>query len=127
MSSSAERERAISVRLDSDGIVRLNWAEGLRITDALAREAMAMVDELNAGQQRPLLVDMTGTATLTREARMAFTEKCSAAIIALVGRSAVDSVIANFALSVSAPPVPTRFFTSDPAAVAWLCHGDARS
>jgi hypothetical protein len=127
VSSSAERERAISVRVDSDGIVRLTWAEGLRISGALAREAMAMVDELNAGQRRPLLVDMTGTATLTREARMAFVDECSASRIALLGRSAVDSVLANFGISVSSPPVPSRFFTSDPAAVAWLCHGDARS
>jgi hypothetical protein len=56
VSSSAERERALSVRVDSDGIVRLTWAEGLRPR-----------------------------------------------------------------------PVPSRFFTADPAAVAWLCHGDARS
>jgi len=124
VSTSAESERAISVRVDSEGIVRLTWAAGLRITGPLARRAMAMVDALNGDQQRPLLVDMTGTATLTREARMAFTEKCSASMTALVGRSAVDRVIANFALGVSAPVAPTRFFASDSAAVAWLCHGD---
>lgn len=116
----------MSVRVDSAGIVRLTWAGGQRITGVLAREAMAMVDEVNGGRERPLLVDMTGTATLTRDARMVFTEKCSASTIALLGRSAVDRVIANFALGVSAPPVPTRFFTSEPAAVAWLCHGDAQ-
>ena len=115
------------MRADSDGIVRLNWAEGLRITGPLAREAVTMVDELNGALRRPLLVDMTGTATLTREARVVFTEKCSASMIALLGRSAVDAVIANFALGVSTPPVPTRFFTSDPAAVAWLCSGDPLS
>jgi hypothetical protein len=127
VTSSAERDHAISLRVDPDGIVRLSWAEGLRITGPLARDAVGMVDELNAGSERPLLVDMTGTATLTREARMAFTEKCSASMIALLGRSAVDGVIANFALGVSAPPVPTRFFTSDPAALAWLRHGDTRT
>jgi hypothetical protein len=123
---STERDRTISVRVDLAGIVHLTWAAGLRITGALAREAMVMVDELNGGRERPLLVDMTGTATLTRDARMVFTEKCSASPIALLGRSAVDRVVANFALGVSAPPVPTRFFTSEPAAVAWLCHGDAQ-
>lgn len=127
VSSSAERERAISVRVDSDGIVRLQWAEGLRITGPLAREAMTMVDELNGDVQRPLVVDMTGTATLAREARMAFTEKCSASRIALVGSSAVDRVIANFALGVSAPQAPTRYFTSESAAVMWLCDGDTHS
>jgi hypothetical protein len=125
--SSAQRDRPISVRVDPAGIVRLTWAEGLRITGQLAREAMTMVDALNGDRERPLLVDMTGTATLTRAARMVFTEKCSASSIVLLGRSAVDRVIANFALGVSAPPVPTRFFTSEPDATAWLLRGDVDS
>jgi len=103
------------------------WAECLRITEHLARDAMVVVDEINPGTDRPLLVDMTGTTTLTRSARMMFTRKCSAARIALLGRSPVDRVIANFALGVSPVPVPTRFFTSEPLAVAWLCDGDAGS
>jgi len=65
-------------------------------------------------------VSMTGTAELSRDARVVFTRRCSASRIALVGRSAVDRVIANFALGVSSVPVPTRFFTSEPAAVGWL-------
>ncbi len=110
----------MSVRVDPSGIVRLSWATGLRITGPLAQDAMNLVDEINAELSRPLLVDMTGTAVLTREARVTFARKCSASRIALVGRSSVDRVIANFALGVSAVPVPTRFFTSEPAAVGWL-------
>jgi len=106
------------------GIVRLTWAEGLRITEQLAQEAMALVDEANADRERPLLVDMTGTAELTRDARMTYMRRCSASRIALLGRSPVDRVIANFAMGVSSVPVPTRFFTSEAAAVAWLRDGD---
>lgn len=120
-------ERVMAVRVEATGIVRLTWAQGLQITEHLARDAMALVDEINADVERPLLVDMTGTATLTRPARVTFTRKCSAVRIALLGRSPVDRVIANFALGVSAVPVPTRFFTSEPSAVAWLCDGDART
>lgn len=120
MCSSAEGDRLISVRVDPLGFVRLSWEPGLRITGPLAAEAMRRVDEINAGRERPLLVDMTATAELTRAARMTFAQKCSASRIALVGRSAVDRVIANFALGVSAVPVPTRFFTSLTAALAWL-------
>lgn len=117
----------MSLRVDEEGVVRLHWVEGLHIDGPLARTAMDLVDELNAGRERPLLVDMSGTATLSREARMVFTQKCSASRIALLGASAVDRVIANFWLGVSAAPVPTRFFTSDPAAVAWLRDGAPRS
>jgi len=115
----------MAVAVDDKGIIRLTWAHGLKITEQLATDAMTLVDRVNAGMERPLLVDMTGTATLTRPARATFTRKCSASMIALLGRSPVDRVIANFALGVSSVPVPTRFFTSEPTAVEWLCHGNA--
>jgi hypothetical protein len=113
----------MAVHVDPLGIVRLRWERGLRITGELARAAMALVDATNAGRERPLLVDMTGTAALTREARMTFGRRCSASRIALLGRSPVDRVIANFALGVSAVPVPTKFFTSEALATAWLTDG----
>ena len=125
VSGSAGNDRVMAVRLDASGVVRLTWAPALHITEQLARDAMALVDEINSGTSRPLLVDMTGTAKLDRSARMTFTRKCSAARIALLGRSPVDRVIANFALGVSPVPVPTRFFTAEPLAMAWLCDGDA--
>lgn len=115
----------VGLHVNPAGFVRLTWRTGLRIDDALAARAMAMVDELNAGQERPLLVDMTGTAQLTRDVRMRFGRRCSASRIVLLGRSEVDRVIANFALGVTRVPVPTRFFTSEPADVRWLCGDDA--
>lgn len=110
----------LTLRVDGDGIVRLTWRSALRIDSALAERAMSLVDDLNGTTERPLLVDMTGTAQLTREARMVFGRRCSASRIALVGRSEVDRVIANFFLSVGRVPVPTRFFTSESAAIDWL-------
>ncbi len=117
----------MAVAVDDRGVIRLTWACGQHITEQLAAEAMDLVDRVNAGTERPLLVDMTGTATLTRPARMTFSRKCSASRIALLGKSPVDRVIANFALGVSAVPVPTRFFTSEPLAMAWLGRDDAGS
>ncbi len=117
----------LSVCVDPIGVVRLSWSPGLRITDYLAAEAMAAVDELNGDTERPLLVDMTGTAVLTREARQTFARKCTASRIALLGNSPVDRVIANFALGVSYVPVPTRFFTSEPAALVWLRDGPSEA
>jgi hypothetical protein len=86
-----------------------------------------MVERICAGRPRPMLVDMTGTGALTRAARVVFAEESFASKIALLGKSAVDRVIANFALGVSPVPVPTRFFTAEPAALAWLRNvGDER-
>jgi hypothetical protein len=111
----------VLVRLDGAHLVRLSWRPGLRVDGALAQRAMALVDEINGPLERPLLVDMKGTAQLTRDARMTFGRKCSASRIALLGGSEVDRVIANFALGVTRTPVPTRFFTSEPEALSWLC------
>ena len=110
------------LHMEATGIVRLRWIPGLRITGSLAAEAMAAVDQLNAGCSRPLLVEMHGTETPTREARRRFSERCSATRIALLGASAVDRVRASLAPEPGRVgyPVPTRFFTSETTAVEWL-------
>jgi len=115
-----EADNPMTVSLDLDGLVRLWWAPGVKITGDLARDAVAAVNLVCAGRRLPMLVDMTGTGDLTRDARVVFAQRSSASAIALLGRSAVDRVIANFALGVSPVPVPTRFFTAEPVALAWL-------
>jgi hypothetical protein len=110
------------LRMEPTGIVRLRWVPGLRITGSLAAAAMAAVDQLNDGCSRPLLVEMHGTETPTREARRRFSERCTATRIALLGGSAVDRVRASLAPEPGRVgyPVPTRFFTSESTAVEWL-------
>ena len=98
----------------------MSWASGLEIDGDLAGRAIAEVDALNSPQKRPLLVDMTGTARLTRSARQEFTRDCLVSRLALLGRSAVDRVIANFALGVGSHAMPMRFFTDEARALSWL-------
>lgn len=119
MSESAELDRAFSLHVD-ENVVVVRWMPGVEITGPLASAAMATVDKLNGDHKRPLLVDMTGTANVTRDARGAFSRECQVSRMALVGRSAVDRMIVNFALKVSRIAIPSRFFTSLPVAMAWL-------
>ncbi len=126
MAGSAERDSALTMRIEDQDVVRLTWLPGVRIDTELATAAMVALDELNGDRERPLLVDMSGIATVTRGARLVFTRQCSASRLALLGRSPVDRVIANFALGVSTPAMPVRFFTSEPAATAWLTRVDSR-
>ncbi len=118
-SDTAAHVPTFSVELDSD-IVVLQWAPGVVITGPRAAEAMAAVNRLNGDRTRPLLVDMTGTAKLTREARETFREDVLVSRMALVGESSVDRVIANFGLRVSSLRFPARYFTSVTAGMAWL-------
>lgn len=106
--------------VEADGLVRLSWRQGVSISGELAERAMLRVDELNGDTERPLLVVMRGTGSLSREARMVFARRCTASRIALLGSSAVDRVLANFALGVRSQPVPTRFFTDEDLALGWL-------
>lgn len=115
-----EASSAMTVNLDREGLAWLRWAPGLTVSGDLARAAVAALAEACSGRRRPMLVDMTATAGVTREARGVFSQKSSASSVALVGRSAVDRVIANFVLGVTSVPVPTRFFTDEAEAVAWL-------
>lgn len=111
---------AVTLLLGDDGIVRLRWPENITVTGAAARAAVAAVEVLNAGQRRPMLVDMAVTKAVTREARTVFGQPGSPSRIALLGSSPVDRVIANFILGVSSVPVPTRFFTVESEAMEWL-------
>ena len=113
------------MELDS-GVVVLRWAPGVVITGPQAAEAMTAVDRLNADRRRPLLVDMSGTGKLTREAREMFRRDVLVSRMALVGESAVDRVIANFGLRVSSLGFPARFFTSVPVGMAWLRQHEER-
>ena len=110
----------MSVWEDPKGFLRLAWVPGVQVTGEFAAEAVRVVDEINGARFRPLLVDMTDTAVLTRAARVIFGRPCSVSRLALLGRSPVDRVIANFALGVTSHPMPTRFFTDEPTALAWL-------
>ena len=110
----------MSFEMDAAGFVRLSWAPGSTVTGELAREAITRLAVFSDGRRLPMLVNMTSTKALTRPARVVFTEETTATRIALLGRSPVDRVIANFALGVSGVPVPTRFFTDEDLAIAWL-------
>lgn len=116
----------MSVTLDAEGFLHLDWSPGVTVTGEAARRAVAKLAQVASGRERPLLVDMTATGGLTRDARVVFAEKSAASRVALLGRSSVDRVIANFFLGVGGAPVPTRFFTSESAAVAWLRDGHDR-
>jgi hypothetical protein len=114
------RNTLFDLILDAEGLLRLTWARGVSITEADAESAMDEVNALCGASRHPMLVDMATTAEVSRGARAVFGRPCQASRIALLGSSPVDRVIANFILGINKLPCPTRFFTSERDALAWL-------
>lgn len=109
-----------TVELGDEGVLHLVWKRGTVLEAADVHAAMAMVNELADGAEYPMLIDISNTQAVTRQARSVFSVKCAASRIALLGSSPVNRVIANFAMARRTLPCPTRFFTSRSEAMSWL-------
>ncbi|MDR7158459.1 STAS/SEC14 domain-containing protein [Arthrobacter sp. BE255] len=109
-----------TIKLGADEIIYLVWKPGIVLDGDDVHGAMATLNELAAGSEYPMLVDMGTTKAVTRQAKSAFQIPCAASRIALLGSSPVDRVIANFTIARQALPCPTRFFTSREDALNWL-------
>jgi hypothetical protein len=120
MSGNREMGTEAGLALGTDGVLRLTWPRGAVITAEDAERAMLRVNQLCGDERHPMLVDMATTADVSRGARAVFGRPCQASRIALLGASPVDRVLANFFLGINAVPCPTKFFTSERDAIAWL-------
>jgi hypothetical protein len=103
-----------------EGVLHLVWMPGTVLEAVDVEAAMAKVNELADGAEYPMLVDISNTQAVTRQARSVFSVKCAASRIALLGSNPVSRVIANFAMAQRTLPCPTRFFTSRSEAMYWL-------
>ena len=123
MTQPTDSSEYVSLTIDDEGLVILVWPGGVKITGPSARRAFDEVNRICGAVRRPMLVDMATTKSVAREARAVFGEPCAASRIALLGKSPVDRVIANFTLGVSTVPCPTRFFTDRAQAMVFLREG----
>lgn len=109
-----------TVVLDGQDILQLVWGPGTVLQAEDVHAAMALVNRIADGSEYPMLIDITNTQEVTRQAKSVFSTKCAASRIALLGTNPVSRVIANFAMSRRTLPCPTRFFTSREEATSWL-------
>ena len=109
-----------TVALNDQGVLQLGWGPGTVLVADDVRAAMETINEIADGAEYPMLIDITHTQEVTRQAKSLFSTKCAASRIALLGTNPVSRVIANFAMSRRKLPCPTRFFTSGDEAISWL-------
>ncbi len=109
--------------LDADGILRGVADEGVEHTLAQAQEQLALQRTMGGGRARPLLMDIRGARALTREARAFYASPVAAEVFnatALLISSPLSRALGNFFLGLNKPHMPTRLFTSEAEALAWL-------
>ena len=105
-----------------DGIVRLVILPGSRLTVSDVAEDMATYEQVTDGIKRPFLIDLRQIRSMDRAARQHVVQNSSkqvAAAALLIG-SPVSRILGNFFLGFNKPPTPTRLFTSQDQAMAWL-------
>ena len=106
-----------------DGIGRIIWEPGAEVTLDDAHEVMAAYHKVRKGTKMPLLVDTQKMKSLDRGARHYFAgeeaAECASAAAIIVG-TPVSKVLGNFYLGLSNPHLPSRLFTSEDEALAWL-------
>ena len=109
--------------LDDEGILHVVVKPGAEIHLDDAKETVAQLDRLAGGKRRPVLVDMTHLRSMDRDARLHVagpaTAKVEIAAALLVG-SPLAKAVGNFFMGINKPLIPTRLFTSQEDAIAWL-------
>lgn len=108
------------VSLAPEGHIVLVLPDGVIVSGSMASEAAEKVDKLAGNGKLPMLLVLTGVEAITRSARTVFGSAASLEAVAVLGISPVDRVIANFLLGENTQPCPTRYFSTETEALAWL-------
>jgi len=115
--------RVTKVWIGEDGIARIIHVPGAEVTLEDAKETMAAYLKINKGKRLPLFVDTKTMRSLAREARKYYAgeeaAKVASAVAIIVG-TPVSRVLGNFYLGLSNPHLPSRLFSSENEALAWL-------
>lgn len=110
--------------LRADGLVEQRLRPGItRQTLDDARENVSAFNQIAAGQPRALLVDLRPNISTEDGVRQHYAGAEAARFClasALLIGSASGRIVGNFFISISRPPFPTRMFTVESDAVAWL-------
>lgn len=107
-------------RLLENGILRVDHAPGTHVREPEALEILHLCIEVTQGTVTPVLVDIRRLGSIDRAARRIFSHSTMASRLALLLGSPTSRVIGNFFMGLGRMSIPTRLFTDEAAAVAWL-------
>jgi hypothetical protein len=106
--------------LSDDGdFLRLQWTPGVTIEESDIRSTIAAVTAASAQGKRPLLVHIGPLERITPEAKQLLLDDTCSTRTAVVGVDDVGRVITAFNYRSA---TPSRYFTEESDAVAWLAE-----
>ncbi len=115
--------RAARIWIDDDSILHFEILPEADVILADAQENIAICARLKRTERACLMIDLRAIKSITREARTYFAGneagELAEACAILIG-SAGSRVIGNFFLGLNKPTFPTRLFSSEDKALAWL-------
>ena len=108
--------------LDTDGIIRRVIHVGADETLDEAKKGFKIMLDISGGMKRPLLVDMRGMKSITREARQFLSSETSKhfTAVATIVDSPITKMIGNFAMRINPLGISVKIFSDERKAVAWL-------
>jgi hypothetical protein len=115
--------RTQRIFLRPDGIVQCVNISGDQQALEHAQENVRAVAMIGGGVRRPLFVDTTIPAPLSREGQAYYTSPDVAKVVtavAIVAANVVGRVIGNVFLGFQRSEVPVRLFANEAEAVRWL-------
>ncbi len=115
--------RTSRIWLGDDQIMRVRVAKGAeqKLEDAV--ENIFAMAELSSGKRLPAIIDISESKSIARDARNYYASEKAVEVelaLALVIGSPLSRLMGNFFLGLNKPPYPTRLFTSEQEAIAWL-------
>jgi len=111
----------VTMRIEGD-IMYCRYADNLHVSLDVARAVVESRIYFAKGRSFPLLVDMRGIKSTTREARTYLaTIGCTLVTAgALITGSVFNRTLGNIFLTIDKPLVPSKLFTSEDKARTWL-------
>lgn len=103
-----------------DGYVRVEWTEGVTVSEQDALDLVRELEEVKPGLCDPMLVNLNSMVSLDAAALVIFAGQLNVSAMAIVGPSAVDRLLATYFNDVHRPRYPTRYFPEAGAALDWL-------
>jgi hypothetical protein len=111
------------VWLDDGGIVRALVSAHAEIDLEEAREWVRLIAVAGEGKRRPLLVELGGLKSITREARLCMVAPESTSVVtatALLVVSPLGRVVGTFFMGLTKSVMPAKLFADEATATAWL-------